>query len=71
MRKILLSLAVLLVITATSSCRKCITCTATDSSGNIVSTTNTCGGRIVRNSAESDCRSTADIYGGTCNCTND
>ncbi|MCB9171230.1 MAG: hypothetical protein H6594_12855 [Flavobacteriales bacterium] len=71
MRNIIYSLGALVLLLAMPSCRKCITCQATDSSGTVIYSQSTCGGRIVRNANESDCKTEASQYGGSCNCTND
>jgi hypothetical protein len=52
-----------------SSCRKCITCTVSDSSGNVlVDKEETCGSREDRDLAEDKAKDQATLISGTYSC---
>ena len=68
MKKTILFSAFLLLISM-GSCRKCVTCTVSDSNGNIlVDKEETCGSREDRDLAKDKARDQATLISGTYTC---
>ncbi|MBP6389576.1 MAG: hypothetical protein KA175_01175 [Flavobacteriales bacterium] len=68
MKKALLVVAVACFALATPACKKCLTCKATDSDGDVWYSGEVCGKKDVRDAHESSCNTAATTYGGTCTC---
>jgi len=68
MKKAFLLVAVACFALAMPACKKCETCKATDSDGDIIYSGEACGNKTVRDANETSCQSSATAYGGSCSC---